>query len=307
VRPDLWIPAQTSQPRREAIAGAATLHEYPPPDPRPERFGRGDMLVADHDVTTAIEAISRIDGLRVVQTMSAGVDRIVDLVPAGITLCDASGVHDVGVAEWIVMAILASNRRLPQLIEAQRAGSWQHGDAARGDDLEGSRVLILGYGSIGRAVEDRLRPFGVVVERVSRRAREGVHALADLSDLVPSADILVVLLPLTPDTRRYVGTGILSRMKPGSLLVNASRGAVVDTDALMAAVADGRIRVALDVTDPEPLPDGHPLWSTPGVLITPHIAGDVNAEEDRAWALIADQVGRLGRGEPLRNVVSDGY
>jgi phosphoglycerate dehydrogenase-like enzyme len=307
VKPDLWIPAQTSQHRREAIAGAATLHEYPPPDPRPERFGRGDMLVADHDVTTAIEAISRIDGLRVVQTMSAGVDRIVDLVPAGITLCDASGVHDIGVAEWIVMAILASNRRLPQLIEAQRAGSWQHGDAARGDDLEGSRVLILGYGSIGRAVEDRLRPFGVMVERVSRRARDGVHALADLPDLVPSADILVVLLPLTPDTRRYVGTAILSRMKPGSLLVNASRGAVVDTDALMAVVADGRIRAALDVTDPEPLPDGHPLWSTPGVLITPHIAGDVSAEEDRAWALIADQVGRLARGEPLRNVVTDGY
>jgi phosphoglycerate dehydrogenase-like enzyme len=131
--------------------------------------------------------------------------------------------------------------------------------------------------------------------------------LADLSDLVPSADILVVLLPLTPDTRRYVGTGILSRMKPGSLLVNASRGAVVDTHALLAAVTDGRIRAALDVTDPEPLPDGHPLWSTPGVLITPHIAGDVSAEEDRAWALIADQLGRLARGEPLRNVVTDGY
>jgi phosphoglycerate dehydrogenase-like enzyme len=265
------------------------------------------MLVADHDVTTAIEAISRIDGLRVVQTMSAGVDRIVDLIPAGITLCDASGVHDVGVAEWIVMAILASNRRLPQLIEAQQRGSWRHGEAARGDDLDGSRLLVLGYGSIGRAVEERLRPFGVAVDRVARREREGVHPLADLPALIPSADILVVLLPLTLETRGFVGPEILSLMKSGSLLVNASRGAVVDTAALMAALADGRIRAALDVTDPEPLPDGHPLWSMPGVLITPHVAGDVSHEEDRAWALVADQVGRLARGEPLRNVVTDGY
>jgi phosphoglycerate dehydrogenase-like enzyme len=265
------------------------------------------MLVADHDVTTAIEAISRIDGLRVVQTMSAGVDRIVDLVPPGITLCDASGVHDVGVAEWIVMAILASNRRLAQLIEAQQRGSWQHSEAARGDDLDGSRVLVLGYGSIGRAVEERLLPFGVVVDRVARREREGVHPLAELPGLVPSADIVVVLLPLTPETRGFVGSAILTLMKPGSLLVNASRGAVVDTHALVAALADGRIRAALDVTDPEPLPGGHPLWSMPGVLITPHVAGDVSREEDRAWALVADQVGRLARGEPLRNVVADGY
>ena len=307
MKPDLWIPARTPQPRRDALETIASLNEYPPPDPRPERFGRGDMLVADHDVTTAIEAISRIDGLRVVQTMSAGVDRIVDLIPAGITLCDASGVHDVGVAEWIVMAILASNRRLPQLIEAQQRGSWRHGETARGDDLDGSRLLVLGYGSIGRAVEERLRSFGVAVDRVARREREGVHPLADLPALIPSADILVVLLPLTLETRGFVGPEILSLMKSGSLLVNASRGAVVDTAALMAALADGRIRAALDVTDPEPLPDGHPLWSMPGVLITPHVAGDVSHEEDRAWALVADQVGRLARGEPLRNVVTDGY
>jgi phosphoglycerate dehydrogenase-like enzyme len=125
--------------------------------------------------------------------------------------------------------------------------------------------------------------------------------------LLPSADILVVLLPLTAGTRGLVGTEVLARLKPGALLVNASRGAVVDTPALMAALADGRIRAALDVTDPEPLPDGHPLWSMPGVLITPHVAGDVSGEEDRAWALVADQAGRLARGEPLRNVVVDGY
>jgi phosphoglycerate dehydrogenase-like enzyme len=306
VKLDLWIPAGTPQGRRTDLSGAANLHDYPAAGPWPDHLGHADMLVAGHDVGAALEAVSRLDGLRVVQTLSAGVDRIVDSLPAGITLCDASGVHDVGVAEWIVMAILASNRRLPQLFEAQQAATWRH-DGSRGDELSGSSAIILGHGSIGRAVELRLAPFGVDVVRVARTERHGVHALADLPALLPSADILVILLPLTPETRGLVSDELLSRLKPGALIVNASRGAVVDTPALMAALMDGRIRAALDVTDPEPLPDGHPLWSMPGVLITPHVAGDVSGEEDRAWALVADQVERLARGEPLRNVVVDGY
>ena len=303
---DLWIPVGTPQGRRNDLSGAANLHDYPAAGPWPDHLGHGDMLVTGHDVGAALEAVSRLDGLRVVQTLSAGVDRIVDRVPAGIILCDASGVHDVGVAEWIVLAILASYRRLPQLIEAQQATTWRH-DGSRGDELHGSSVIILGHGSIGRAVEQRLAPFSVDVVRVARGEREGVHGLADLPTLLPSADVLVILLPLTAETRGLVGAEVLSRLKRGALLVNASRGAVVDTTALMAALTDGRIRAALDVTDPEPLPDGHPLWSMPGVLITPHVAGDVSGEEDRAWALVADQVGRLARGEPLRNVVVDGY
>ncbi len=303
---DLWIPAGTPQGRRTVLSGAANLHDYPAAGPWPDHLGHGDMLVAGHDVRAALEAVSRLDGLRLLQTLSAGVDRIVDRLPAGITLCDASGVHDVGVAEWIVLAILASFRRLPELIEAQRVTTWRH-EAARGDEVHGSSVIILGHGSIGRAVEQRLAPFGVDVVRVARSEREGVHGLADLPTLLPSADVLVILLPLTTETRGLVGAEVLSRLKPGALLVNASRGAVVDTTALIAALSDGRIRAALDVTDPEPLPDGHPLWSMPGVLITPHVAGDVSGEEDRAWALVADQVGRLTRGEPLRNVVVDGY
>jgi phosphoglycerate dehydrogenase-like enzyme len=303
---DLWIPTGTPQARRTDLGRAAKLHDYPASGPWPEHLGHGDMLVADHDVRAALEAASRLDGLRVIQTLSAGVDRIVDRLPPGVTLCDASGVHDVGVAEWVVMAILASNRRLPQLIDAQRASAWRR-EGSRGDDLEGSNVLILGYGSIGRAVEKRLVPFGVEVVRVARHERDGVRALAGLPALLPSADVLVILLPLTTETRGLVNAGLLSQLKPGALVVNASRGAVVDTPALLAALTDGRIRAALDVTDPEPLPDGHPLWSMPGVLITPHVAGDVSGEEGRAWALVADQVARLARGEPLRNVVVDGY
>ena len=261
---------------------------------------------AAHDVRAALQVIPRIEGLRVVQTFSAGVDSIVDRIPPGITLCNATGVHDVSVAEWVLMAILASNRKLPPLVEAQGRGQWLRKREVA-DDLDGANVLIVGYGSIGAAVEARLLPFGARVVRVARRARDGVLPIEDLPDLLPAADIVVILLPLTPDTRRRVDADFLSHMREGALLVNASRGGVVDTDALIAALGAGRIRAALDVTDPEPLPDGHPLWSLPGVLITPHVAGDVRREEERAWGLVADQVARLARGEPLRNVVVDGY
>jgi phosphoglycerate dehydrogenase-like enzyme len=303
---DLWVPARTPAFRRTGLEAIATVHEYAPAGPWPDRPGHGDMLVADHDVRAAIEIAPRLEGLRIVQTLSAGVDHIVDRIPAGVTLCNASGVHDIAVAEWVVLAILASNRRLPQLIEAQLSHSWSKDDA-RGTDLDGARVLILGHGSIGRAVEARLLPFGVDVVRVAGHEREGVHRLADLPLLLPTVDILVVLLPLTAATRGLVGADLLRRLKAGALVVNGSRGAVIDTAALMEALAAGRVRAALDVTDPEPLPDGHPLWSMPDVIITPHVAGDVAAEEDRAWGLVTEQLRRLARGEPLHNVVVDGY
>jgi phosphoglycerate dehydrogenase-like enzyme len=306
LKPDVWIPAATAPSRLAGLDALANLHEVPHSRPVTEELGHADMLVAGHDVRRALELIPRLPGLRVVQTFSAGVDAIVSAIPPGIILCDASGVHDVSVAEWIVLAILASNRGLAPLVDAQRAATWRKA-RVHGDDLEGANVLILGYGSIGQALEMRLGPFGVTVERVARHERDGVHPVTSLSGLLPAADVVVVLLPLTSETRGLVGADVLSRMKAGALLVNASRGAVVDTAALMAAVAQGRIRAALDVTEPEPLPDGHPLWSMPGVLITPHVAGDVQREEDRAWRLVADQIGRLARGEPLRNVVVDGY
>jgi len=176
-----------------------------------------------------------------------------------------------------------------------------------GDDLEGTTVLIVGYGSIGRVVEARLMPFGVKVPRVARHEREGVQSLAELPELLPRADVVVILLPLTTETRRLVDAQFLSAMRPNALLVNPARGAIVDTEALTGAVLACRVRAALDVTDPEPLPDGHPLWSAPGALITPHVAGSVRKLFDRAWRLIADQVRRYVTGAPLRNVVVDGY
>ncbi|HET7338073.1 MAG TPA: 2-hydroxyacid dehydrogenase [Candidatus Dormibacteraeota bacterium] len=248
----------------------------------------------------------RLDGLAVVQTLSAGVDWLVGSVPAGVVLCDAAGVHDVPVSEWTMTAILAMQRELPLQLEWQKTASW-HRPGPETADLEGSTALILGSGSIGRALESRLAPFGVNIIRVARERRDGVHAASDLPGLLPQADIVVILLPLTSETKGMVDSRFLASMHDDALLVNAARGPIVDTAALLAEVQRGRLRAALDVTDPEPLPDGHPLWSAPGVLITPHTAGSSRAFAARAWRFVADQIGRYTRGEPLRNVVVNGY
>lgn len=269
-------------------------------------MGGGEFLVAAFNRDLIRAAMQRLDGLRVVQTLSAGVDWLIDAVPPGVTLCNGSGVHDAPVSEWAVMAILAMQRELPLQLSWQATAAW-HATGPATDDLVGSTVLILGFGSIGRALELRLMPFGVDIIRVARSARAGVHAIADLPALLPNADVVVVLLPLTRETRGLVGTDFLAQMHDGALLVNAARGSIVDTQALLREVQQGRLRAALDVTHPEPLPHGHPLWSAPGVLITPHTAGSSRKFGARAWQLVADQVGRYLRGEPLQNVVLNGY
>jgi phosphoglycerate dehydrogenase-like enzyme len=251
-----------------------------------------------------LEALNQADGLKVVQSLSAGVDFLIGKLPDRITLCDAAGVHDASVAEWVAAVLLADAKRIPEFDDARRAGEWRHQELA---DVEGMQVLILGHGSIGRAVEVRLAPFHVRFTRIARRARAGVHAIDELPDLIGQADAIVVLVPLTDATRGLLAADALARMKPGALLINAARGAVVDTDALVAALNERRIRAALDVTEPEPLPEGHPLWSAPGLILTPHVAGDVPRFPQRAMELVAAQVRRHLAGEPLRNVVSDGY
>jgi phosphoglycerate dehydrogenase-like enzyme len=306
VRPDVWIPERTPVAERDRLGALATLHVFPASGPLAARLGHVDLLVAAYDAARALDVARHLDGLRFIQSFSAGVDGLLERIPPGVTLCDASGVHDVAVAEWVMMTMLASRRRLPEHLEAQRVGSWRS-KALVGEDLVNGSVVIVGAGSIGREVEARLAPFGATVVRVARRPREGIRPLSDLPVILPGADVVVILLPLTMETRGVIDAHVLAAMRPGALLVNASRGAVVDTSALTAAVLEGRIRVALDVTDPEPLPSGHPLWSAPGAIITPHVASEVRREDERAWRLVFAQVGRLARGEPLANVVVDGY
>ena len=306
MRPDIWIPERSPAEVRERLAALAAVHVFAAAGPLPERLGHGDLLVAAYGAARALEVAGHIDGLRYVQSFSAGVDAILERMPPGVALCDASGVHDVAVAEWVLMAVLASRRRLPEHLEAQGRGTWRS-ESLVGDDLVGATVVIVGAGSIGAEVEARLLPFGARIVRVARRQRDGVRGLGDLPELVSSADVVIVLLPLTPATRGAVDARTIARMRRGALLVNASRGAVVDGAAMTEAVLAGRIMVALDVTDPEPLPDGHPLWSARGAIVTPHVASDVRREDERAWALVEEKVGRFARGEPLANIVSDGY
>ncbi len=303
-RVDLWIPDAVGRDALGQLPDDVVLGLIPADGELPVAIREAEFLVPRSGDARVLELLPRMQKLRVLQTLSAGVDRLVALVPAGVTLCDARGSRDVPVAEWVLAAILASRKRLPELRDRQREHMWAWGQS---DELAGSKVLILGYGAIGRAVEARLAPFAVEVTRVARHARDGVHGVGELDQLLALAGIVVVLLPLTPATTGLLDQRMLARLRPGTLLVNAARGPIVDTDALLVLLEAGTVTAALDVTDPEPLPAGHPLWEAPGVLITPHIAGDTPAAERRAFALVGEQVRRYVRREPLANVVSGAY
>ena len=257
-----------------------------------------EVLVPDWGFT---RELSGLPDLRVVQVLSAGTEWIEDRIPPGVTLCNARGARDAPVAEWVVGAVLGA---ASGLLAAARDRRWRH-EPPR--DVEGSTALIVGYGSIGRAAGRRLEALGVTVHGVGRRARPGVHGAGELPDLLPEADAVILLTPLSDATRALVDAAFLARMRDGALFVNAGRGGSVDTDALLAELASGRLRAVLDVVEPEPLPEDHPLWEAPGLLaLTSHQAGDSDAAEERAGALAAEQLGRVLRGEPLENVVVEG-
>ncbi|PJE95900.1 dihydrofolate reductase [Streptomyces carminius] len=257
----------------------------------------------------AVRPLAHMPDVRVVQTLTAGIDHVASAVPGlprGAVLCNARGVHDAGTAELALTLALASLRGVPGFVRAQDEGRWTPGFRPA---LADRTALIVGYGAIGAAVEERLVPFEVeAVHRVARTAREArrgpVHALAELPRLLPGADVVFLTVPLTEATRDLVDADFLARMKDGALLVNVARGAVVDTGALLAELESGRLRAALDVTDPEPLPAEHPLWRAPGVLITPHVGGPTSAFLPRAKRLLRSQLRLFAAGEPLEHVVA---
>jgi phosphoglycerate dehydrogenase-like enzyme len=248
--------------------------------------------------------------LRVVQALTAGVDRLRPYLPEGVLLCNARGAHDAVTAEWVVGAIVAAQRDFPFFAREQAAGRWSY---QRTGELAEKTVLIVGYGSIGAAVERRLAGFEVRVTRVARQSRpdihglEAIYGLEALPGLLPSADIVVLTVPFTPETSGMVDAAFLARMKDGALLVNAARGPVVVTSALVDEIAGGRLRAAMDVTDPEPLPPNHPLWWLPGAFITPHVGASTPVSLRRAAELARQQAAAYLRGEPLRNVITGSY
>ncbi|MFE6165149.1 2-hydroxyacid dehydrogenase [Streptomyces sp. NPDC056486] len=257
---------------------------------------------------TSLRPLPEMTSVRAVQTLTAGIDDIqpgLKSLAPGVQLCNAKGVHEASTAELTLTLTLASLRGIPRFVEGQRQEEWRSGFYPA---LADKSVLIVGYGSVGSAIEDRLAPFECArVARVARSARATergpVHPLAELPALLPDADVVILSTPLTDTSRGLVNAEFLARMKDGALLVNVARGPVVDTKALLAELESGRITAALDVTDPEPLPAGHPLWQAPGVLISPHVGGSSSAFLPRGKRLLAAQLTRYAAGEPLGNVV----
>jgi len=288
---------------REAVgdvAGVETVLWDGVADPDP----RIEVCVPDYRTTLrTLRRLGELPRVRVVQTQLAGYDGQPELLPDDVTLCNASGVHDDATAEHAVGLTLASLRGIPEAVRAH--GTWVHLQEGR-RSLADSRVLILGYGSIGRALAERLLPLRAVVTAVATRPRIDdlvgqVHGVGELASLLGNQHVVVLLLPLNDATRGFVGPALLAALPDGALVVNVARGGVLDTGAVLAEA--GRLRFALDVTDPEPLPDGHPLWQAPGVLITPHVAGGTTAMLPRIASLVRDQLAACVAGEPLRNVI----
>ena len=285
------------------VLGALVPAEVRPPGVAPvEDLERvGFYVPAYMGPVTEFERMRDMPNLQVVQLLTAGYESALPFLPAGVILCNASGVHDASTAELAVGLMLASLRGIDEFARAMPRGEWRF---ERREALADKRIVVVGAGGVGQAIGRRLEPFETEVTLVGRTPRPGVHALSELPVLMPTADIVVLAVPLAEATRGMVDDAFLSRMAAGALLVNVARGPVVDTDALVRQVAGGRLRAALDVTDPEPLPPDHPLWTFPGVLISPHVGGNTSAFLPRARRLVAEQLRRFAAGEPLSSVVS---
>jgi len=312
-----------------ATLAAELLRDFPPEVeliPLPDGLDHYidiDVWIPDPYPKRAMSIWPWLRGVRLILSLMTGTEWIPGVAGPRVTICNARGAHSISTAEWTLSAILATLKYFPLYLDVQRAGVWKRrfeasahythitGDArplyppVMLEELTGKSVLLVGYGAIGKEIERVLEPFHVELVRVARsvRAKPPVHAVADLGSLLPHADVVILILPSTAESHHLIGRSRLALMRQGALLVNAARGPVVDTDALVDALNSGHIRAALDVTDPEPLPEGHPLWSCPNLLLTPHVAGSSPQFAVRSLKTAADELRRYIAGEPLRNVV----
>lgn len=276
--------------------------KYEPGGPLPTAAVDAEVFVPGFGVTAKV--LSELPKLRLIQLRSAGAEEWIDIVPAGVLLSTCRGAHGGSTAEWAVATLLSLYRELPDFHAAHAEGVWRpHGT----DTLQGKRAVIVGAGDVGRQLERRFTPFDVRVTMVGMSAREDVRGVEELPSLLGEADIVVLLVPLTSRTRGMVDAGFLAAMPDGAVLVNAARGPVVDTEALLDELTARRLRAILDVTEPEPLPAGHPLWTAPNVMITPHTGGFVNGRLLRSYAVVARELERYAGGELPENLVHGEY
>jgi len=312
-----------------AIFGAELLRDFPPEVeliPLPNGLDHDvdiDVWLPDPYPPRAMRIWPHLRGVRLILSLMAGTEWIPGIAGPYVTICNAHGAHNISTAEWTVGAILAMLKYFPFYLDIQHAGQWKRrfeasaryanitGDArpiyppVMLEELTGKQVLLVGYGAIGKEIERMLEPFHVELQRVARSARTEpeVHAVSELDRLLPRAEIVILILPSTAESHHLIGRAQFALMRQGALVVNAARGPIVDTDALVDALQAGRIRAALDVTDPEPLPEGHPLWSCPNLLLTPHVAGSSPQFAPRSLRTAASELRRYLAGEPLQNAV----
>jgi phosphoglycerate dehydrogenase-like enzyme len=302
------VPTPDLPERLADLADRVRLVPWDLSGPLPDEVAAAvDMVVIPHYFVdpAAWAVLHALPNLRIVQLPSAGFEHAVPLVPTGVTVCNGRGIHSAGTAELALALILAMQRGIVGSVRAMDSGTWHN---PFGPSLADRRVLVVGAGSVADAIVARLRPFEVAIARVARTARETpdgpVHAVSELADLVADADVVVLAIPLDASSYHLVDASLLARLKDGALLVNVARGKVVDTDALLAELTSGRLRAALDVTDPEPLPPDHPLWHAPNLLITAHQGGNVDAAFPRTAALVRRQLESLLDGTGPVNVVA---
>jgi phosphoglycerate dehydrogenase-like enzyme len=308
----LWVPEGTDRDYLVGLPDTVEVGELPSSTRElGEDAHRVEFLIQSwvQDAELLRYQLAQMDSLRVIQTFAAGVEKLAPLIPPGVIFCNGRGLHDSAVAEWCVGAILSVYNKFTGYQRLADICKWSHIET---DTLEGGTVTILGYGSIGKAVEKRLQGYDVVVHRVARTSRYDdadhyVHGMTELASTLEQANVLVNLLPLTEETTKLLDAEKLAMLPDGALVINAGRGKTVDTDALISELSNGRLRAVLDVTDPEPIPEDHALWNTPNLLLTQHSSGSSSDYLAKVYPFILSQINRYMAGEPLLNVVKGDY
>jgi phosphoglycerate dehydrogenase-like enzyme len=247
------------------------------------------------------EVIAKMKNLKTVHYSQAGYEDILPHIPSHVILCNASGLHDVSTSELAVGLTIASRRGFAEFMDNQKNGIWQR---QRKPALADSHVGIIGYGNIGKRIASLLEMFETKVTAFSRSGADGAVKISEFDNYLPDLDVIILILPLTKESKNFINADRIKKMKDGATLINLARGAIVDTDALVAELNTGRITAGLDVTDPEPLPKGHPLWSAPNLIITPHVGGDSAAFDPRARKMVQEQLARLAEKKPLLNQIT---
>jgi phosphoglycerate dehydrogenase-like enzyme len=298
------VPDEFGMSALSAIEGVE-LVRFDAREPLPPEAERAEVLIPGFLAQgMTVPLINALPNLRLVQLLSAGAEQWLDKLPDGVLLSICRGAHGGSTAEWVIGALLAIYREIREF-EADRERHHWHQHVT--DTLQDKRILVVGAGDLGQQLKRRLDAFDASTTLVGNAARDGVHGREELPALLPEHDATVLMVPVTPETRKLADAAFLAAMPDGAILVNAARGVVVDTDALLAELTAGRLRAALDVTDPEPLPPGHPLWTAPGLLLTPHVAGSVTGHRKRAYAIVAAEIVRFVAGKEPENLVRGYY